>query len=837
MPWARCILLCLVFAACLGAVIAQSSGQNPITSPLEGIYPSDKIIPVTWQPTTAGTITLTLLKGPQNNLVELGPLAGGIPNTGSYHWQIDLALEGKETMPDSHVYGIKIKDDLTGQFEYSPPFRLSIPDSTYGRPSVPPAATPTTTENTPDTTEAGRPSEPPAATPTTADNKGTDTTEATSSTETSAAESKSAEPSAFDRVVTGMGDDNNITVIAGAAGAGIGVIVIGVVIFIVWRRLKNEKRRLVLMPPGTSFRRRGTGLESEDSPTQERFNAFFGHVRFPSTSSFGDNGRASMLLEKHQEAGLGRSLSAANDSPPPTPFAAPTLTFPPVSSQKKNNAQNHQGPPHDLKIDVPPPAAATSPANYRDSRGFIASPHFRPELPRSPTTPPLPKTPPVKTPTTANSIQAPMSAVIAPSQAPNVPPAGFRLSAAPSRRTLAPKYTSYIDPNEPPSRPVSTATFGESHPQASPRVPTSPYNRPQYSPTNKNGFPQNTYGSPGNQSGLQSGMWDGPPLSPPPPAYSDVENERKLERLAAQRSSSIYDEPFEVLNVARQLQRNSSVSSSVYEVHMPQVAMGVARSGTVHKAKKIQLQRSSSVYEQALHGLGRNGTVIHLGRSGTVHKAKKIQLKRSSSVYEPQPDLERKSSTYKPPIHQPPIPAMPERSLSTYKPPIVVPERSNSTYKPPIPMPPPVARSNSTYKAPLPSIYEPGIQGVQRMPSLQRKPSMLQRKPSTYKPPLEPIYEPHIFRSNSTYKPPPPAVLKRSKTIRQSTCSSMYGPDDDEGGYNSELQDRMSIMSFIDYYEYYRPEPTALSPPPAALELPREQGYFDRLSYYGYYYT
>lgn len=71
------------------------------------------------QPTSSGTITLLLLRGPSENVVPLKPIAEGIPNTGSYVWTPDSSLE-----PDTSRYGIQLIQDSDGAFQYSTQFGI-----------------------------------------------------------------------------------------------------------------------------------------------------------------------------------------------------------------------------------------------------------------------------------------------------------------------------------------------------------------------------------------------------------------------------------------------------------------------------------------------------------------------------------------------------------------------------------------------------------------------------------------------------------------------------------------------------------------------------------------
>ncbi|PUU77775.1 Ser-Thr-rich glycosyl-phosphatidyl-inositol-anchored membrane family-domain-containing protein [Tuber borchii] len=116
----------------IGSFAQGTSGQNAITYPLGGSLDGNVPLTITWTPTTQGTITINLLKGPPSNLVDLGPIAASINNDGTFTWTIPNSLQDSGAMPQGDRYGFKIIDDSTKTFEYSPPFDLSIPGSTFG---------------------------------------------------------------------------------------------------------------------------------------------------------------------------------------------------------------------------------------------------------------------------------------------------------------------------------------------------------------------------------------------------------------------------------------------------------------------------------------------------------------------------------------------------------------------------------------------------------------------------------------------------------------------------------------------------------------------------------
>ncbi|CUS15065.1 unnamed protein product [Tuber aestivum] len=118
---------------------------NPIAKPgLGEIVPVGSPYTITWNPTTEGTVTLVLLRGPSTNVIPLYPIVEKIPNTGTYSWTPATDLEA-----DVSRYGIQLIDDATGKYQYTTQFGISnsnpsVPSSSSSSPSISPASvTPT----------------------------------------------------------------------------------------------------------------------------------------------------------------------------------------------------------------------------------------------------------------------------------------------------------------------------------------------------------------------------------------------------------------------------------------------------------------------------------------------------------------------------------------------------------------------------------------------------------------------------------------------------------------------------------------------------------------------
>ncbi|KAK0307880.1 hypothetical protein LTR01_005212 [Friedmanniomyces endolithicus] len=108
----------------------QPTGTGPVGNPiyepgLNSVVPVGQGFTVTWGPTntTAGTVTLVLLKGPSTNAVPQYALVEKTPNNGKWVWtpSTDLA-------PGDIGYGIQLIDDATGAYQYSTQFGISNPN-------------------------------------------------------------------------------------------------------------------------------------------------------------------------------------------------------------------------------------------------------------------------------------------------------------------------------------------------------------------------------------------------------------------------------------------------------------------------------------------------------------------------------------------------------------------------------------------------------------------------------------------------------------------------------------------------------------------------------------
>ena len=291
-------------------------------------------------------------------------------------------------MPRSYVYGLKIINDLTGKFEYSPPFKIHIPGSTFSSSSSKTTQSKSRSTSTPSSTVAKSAStrthatEPSSSTPSKTTPGDTKQNTRTSATSSSAASSQMAS--------TSDNDGKKMDLVYKALGGGIGGFALVVVIVAVWRRVRNENRKMAAMEAlghGKSFRDPRLSLDDDDSPILVK-----GHRRFPSTSSFGDGARPSDLMDRPVMKPTNQ-LSPIADSPPPTPFAAPPLKLPSNCSQRRAE----ENPTHPFPIsghykNMPGPHEA--PGRGWDPRQQPGGMHSQPQGPppssRALMSPPIP---------------------------------------------------------------------------------------------------------------------------------------------------------------------------------------------------------------------------------------------------------------------------------------------------------------------------------------------------------------------------------------------------------------------------------------------------------------
>ncbi|KAH9833925.1 Ser-Thr-rich glycosyl-phosphatidyl-inositol-anchored membrane family [Teratosphaeria destructans] len=117
-------LACVVpFADAYTQPVGANPLGNPIYTPNSGdIVPAGKEYNITWGPTTTGTVTLLLLKGPSTNAVPQYAIVESIANSGSYLWTPSTDLEPTK---GATGYGIQLIVDASGQYQYSTQFGIS----------------------------------------------------------------------------------------------------------------------------------------------------------------------------------------------------------------------------------------------------------------------------------------------------------------------------------------------------------------------------------------------------------------------------------------------------------------------------------------------------------------------------------------------------------------------------------------------------------------------------------------------------------------------------------------------------------------------------------------
>ncbi|RPA96822.1 hypothetical protein L873DRAFT_1810923 [Choiromyces venosus 120613-1] len=221
-------------------------------------------------------------------------------------------------------YGLKIIDDATGKFEYSPPFDMTVPGSIFdgaaAKPSgeAPTASTPKQAAPTAAPTSAAAVAGTTAPASVSASATKETSEEKSKPTETAEATSSSSAGGLLGGGGGGGGSFSlenmpDLGLIFAASGAGVAGLIIIIVIAAVWARIHRDKKKAGYYDP-KSFRDRRSHLEAETPMTRAY------HRRLSSTSSFGDGARPSEVFSMHNRS----------PSPPlPMPTAPPRLRNPP----------------------------------------------------------------------------------------------------------------------------------------------------------------------------------------------------------------------------------------------------------------------------------------------------------------------------------------------------------------------------------------------------------------------------------------------------------------------------------------------------------------------------
>ncbi|PUU84146.1 Ser-Thr-rich glycosyl-phosphatidyl-inositol-anchored membrane family-domain-containing protein [Tuber borchii] len=330
------------------------SGLNPISYPLGGNVDAGSPVTITWQPSTPGTVTIHALKGNPDNLNDLGPIVANIANSGSFVWNVPKTFEDSSTMGAGNKYGLKIIDDATGKFEYSPPFDMTVPGSTFGG-----AATSSKTSSGVPTTTAAKETASTSAAASATTTARTSTPVSISTSTTKGASEVRSEPtetasptesSSAGGILGGGGGGGggfnleklpDLHLIFAASGAGVAGLIVIIVIAAVWARIRSDKKKAEYYNP-KSFRDRRSHLEAETPITRGH------HSRLSSTSSFGDGARASEVFSLH---------SRSPPPPPPMPTVPPQLRNPPPALGPPLVPPGPSPPPgpHTTQIPLSPP--------------------------------------------------------------------------------------------------------------------------------------------------------------------------------------------------------------------------------------------------------------------------------------------------------------------------------------------------------------------------------------------------------------------------------------------------------------------------------------------------
>jgi len=116
-------------AVCAAFASTVFAAENPISKPdgSDSIAAGQSCL-IKWNPTTSGSVTLTLRQGPSGNLKDLDVIASHVENSGSYEWPVPAKL------PSGDNYAIMITS-ANGDVNYTP--LLKIDSNAKSKPSAP----------------------------------------------------------------------------------------------------------------------------------------------------------------------------------------------------------------------------------------------------------------------------------------------------------------------------------------------------------------------------------------------------------------------------------------------------------------------------------------------------------------------------------------------------------------------------------------------------------------------------------------------------------------------------------------------------------------------------
>ncbi|KAL4768882.1 Ser-Thr-rich glycosyl-phosphatidyl-inositol-anchored membrane family-domain-containing protein [Aspergillus nidulans var. acristatus] len=124
------------------------SGNAILTPGLQEQVPAGKPYTITWDPTTEGSVSLVLLRGPSTNVQPLYAIAENIGNSGHFEWTPSTELE-----PDVTHYGLLLVVESgpnKGAYQWSTQFGISNPNYGQGEVTSSSASTSTAPEPTQD---------------------------------------------------------------------------------------------------------------------------------------------------------------------------------------------------------------------------------------------------------------------------------------------------------------------------------------------------------------------------------------------------------------------------------------------------------------------------------------------------------------------------------------------------------------------------------------------------------------------------------------------------------------------------------------------------------------
>ncbi|KAK6502541.1 hypothetical protein TWF506_003121 [Arthrobotrys conoides] len=194
----------------LPLTLAAELGNNAITAPIAGdTITAGEPYNIKWTNLEGSTVTITLITGPAGQVTPLGEIARGLPNSGSYTWNVP------ETFAPSENYAIQIRyNNIPDDYNYSDRFTFenenfvsSAAVSSSAQTSTAPPSTQTESASSASTTE----SETSAATTESEASSTVESTESEATTSVTSSETGTVTSRATETTESTRGNSSTVT--------------------------------------------------------------------------------------------------------------------------------------------------------------------------------------------------------------------------------------------------------------------------------------------------------------------------------------------------------------------------------------------------------------------------------------------------------------------------------------------------------------------------------------------------------------------------------------------------------------------------------------------------